>query len=151
MILVIALGNAYRADDGVGLALARRLAEAAPAGAALELEIVEAHGVLPEHADAIATADAVLFLDASVRGQPGEIRAGPLVPRAPRPAVLHALTPEDVLGIAQALHGRVPPAAMITVAGRDFAFAEALSPEVEAALPEALRRALELLETLRGG
>ena len=149
MILVIALGNAYRADDGVGLALARRLAGAAPAGAALE--IVEAHEVLPEHADAIATADAVLFLDASVRGAPGEILAGALVARAPRPAVLHALTPEDVLGIAQALHGRVPPAALITVAGRDFAFAEALSTEVEAALPEALRRALELLEALRGG
>ncbi len=142
MILVLALGNTYRADDGAGIALARRLALA---DHGLLLEMLEAQEVLPEHAEAIARADAVLFLDASVRGAPGEIRSGPLAPRVPRPAVTHALTPEEALGLARALHGRTPPAAMITVAGKDFAFAEALSAEVEAALPEAVRRALELL------
>jgi hypothetical protein len=33
----------------------------------------------------------------------------------------------------------------VTVAGRDFSFAEGLSPEVEASIPEALRAAFDFL------
>jgi hypothetical protein len=37
----------------------------------------------------------------------------------------------------------------VTVAGRDFAFGEALSPEVEAALPAARARASEIALSFR--
>jgi len=57
--------------------------------------------------------------------------------------LLHALLPEELLGLARALHGRAPPASLVTIAGRDFSFGEGLSAEVEAALPEARRAALE--------
>jgi len=56
----------------------------------------------------------------------------------------HALTPDEILALARALHGRAPPAALVTVAGRDFSFGQALSAEVRAALPEAQARAREL-------
>ena len=139
-ILAFALGNVYRADDGAGLALARGLDTLVPG-----LEVVEVNELLPEHADAIAGVGGVLFLDTSVAGTPGEVRAARVVPRPARAAILHALTPEEVLGLARAQHGHAPPAGLVTVAGRDFAFGEALSPEVEAALPLAREKARELV------
>jgi hydrogenase maturation protease len=140
-ILAFALGNTVRADDGAGIALARGLEALVPG-----LEVIETQELLPEHADALAGAGGVLFLDASVAGRPGEVQAGRLVPRAASEAILHALMPEEVLGLARALHGRAPPAGLVTVAGRDFAFGEGLSPEVLAALPLARERARALVE-----
>jgi hydrogenase maturation protease len=141
-ILAFALGNTTRADDGAGVALARGLEALVPG-----LEVIEAQELAPEHADALAGAAGVLFLDASVAGAPGEVHAARLLPRPARAAILHALTPEEVLGLARAAHGHAPPAGLVTVAGRDFAFGEGLSPEVEAALPLAREKARELAET----
>jgi hydrogenase maturation protease len=141
-ILAFALGNATRADDGAGIALARGL-EALVA----DLEVIEAQELAPEHAEALAGASGVLFLDASVSGTPGEVRAARLVPRPARTAILQALTPEEVLDMARAAHGRAPPAGLVTVAGREFAYGQGLSPEVEAALPRARELARELVET----
>jgi hydrogenase maturation protease len=143
-VVAFALGNALRADDGTGLALARGLGELVPG-----LVVVEAEMLLPEHADAVAGARGVLFLDAAVAGPPGEVRTTPLGP-APDPGpLLHALTPGDILALARALHGRAPPAALVTVAGRDFAFGEAISPEVEAALPAARAEAQAIAQSFR--
>lgn len=138
-LLALALGNASRGDDAAGFAVARGLEALVPG-----LEIVEVQELLPEHAEAVSQAAGVLFLDASVQGAPGEVRGAVLEPRAARAAVIHALMPEEVLGLARALYGRSPPAALVTVAGRDFSFGEALSPEVTAALPAARERAREL-------
>lgn len=140
-ILAFALGNSFRADDGAGLALAQGLDALVPG-----IEVIEAHELGPEHAEALAGAAGVLFLDASVAGAPGEISASRIVPRPARAAVLHALMPEEVLDLARRLHGRAPPAGLVTVAGRDFAFGEELSAEVLAALPLAREKARELVE-----
>ncbi len=144
-ILAFALGNTIRADDGAGIALARGLGALVPG-----LEVIEAQELVAEHADAIADASGVLFLDASVAGTPGEVRAARILPRPAREALLHALTPEEVLGLARELHGRAPPAALVTVAGREFAFGDGLSPEVEAALPRAREKARELAQAFAG-
>ncbi|HET7823899.1 MAG TPA: hydrogenase maturation protease [Anaeromyxobacter sp.] len=140
-IVAFALGNTIRADDGAGIALARGLASLVPG-----LEVIEASELTPEHADVIGDANGVLFLDASVAGKPGEVRASRIVPRVAREAILHALTPEEILGLARTIHGRVPPAGLVTVAGREFAFGEGLSAEVEAALPRARQMARELAD-----
>lgn len=140
-IVAFALGNPTRADDGAGLAVARGLEEIVPG-----VEVIEAQELVPEHAEALAGARGVLFLDASVAGEPGEVRATRLLPRAARVAILHALTPEEILGIARMIHGAAPPAGMVTVAGREFAFGEGLSPEVVSALPLAREKVRELVE-----
>jgi hydrogenase maturation protease len=140
-IVAFALGNTIRADDGAGIALARGLASLVPG-----LEVIEAAELVPEHAEAIGGAGGVLFLDASVAGKPGEVRASRIVPRQAREAILHALTPEEIMGLARTLHGRAPPAGLVTVAGREFAFGEGLSAEVEAALPRAREMARELAD-----
>lgn len=131
-ILAFALGNPLRGDDGAGPAIAAGLAALVP-----PVEVVEAMELLPEHAEAVAAADGVVFLDAAADGPPGEVRTAPVAPRAARAAVLHALLPDDVVGLARALHGRAPPATLVTIAGADFSFGEHLSPEVSAALPAA--------------
>jgi hydrogenase maturation protease len=138
-VVAFALGNVLRADDGAGLALARGLDALVPG-----LHVIEAQELLPEHADEMAGAAGVLFLDTSVAGSPGEVRAAQLVARPAREALLHALLPEELLGLAHSIHGRAPPAALVTIGGRSFAYGETLSPEVEAALPAAREKARQL-------
>jgi hydrogenase maturation protease len=141
-ILAMALGTALHGDDGVGLALADGLDELVPG-----LEVLEVSQLAPDHADAVAEFDGVIFLDASVAGEPGEVQAAFIEPRTARAAVIHALTPEEILGLVRAQYGRAPPAAVVTVSGRDFAFGDPLSPEVEAALPLARERARAMAAT----
>jgi hydrogenase maturation protease len=108
-----------------------------------DIAVIEAPELLPEHAEAVADAEGVLFLDAASHGTPGEVRILRLTPRVARATLAHALLPEEVLGLARSLYGRAPPASLVTIAGRDFSFGEGLSQEAEAALPAALRAACE--------
>ena len=52
-----------------------------------------------------------------------------------------------MLGLAQTLYGRAPPAAIVTIAGKDFAFGDGLSSEVREALGEARERARRIAES----
>lgn len=142
MILLLALGNGSRGDDGVGVALGRALAARLPPGTA---HVEEAIQLLPEHAEAAARAEAVVFLDAAVSGAPGEVHAHHVHSRAAREALLHALTPEEILGLARTTYGMAPQGLLVTVAGKDFSFVERLSAEVQAAVPTAVDKALSWL------
>jgi hydrogenase maturation protease len=142
VILLLALGNGSRGDDGVGVALGRALAAKLPPGAA---HVEEAIQLLPEHAEAAARAEAVVFLDATVTGAPGEVHAHHVAARTAREALLHALTPEEILGLTRTTFGRAPQGLLVTVAGKDFSFVERLSAEVAAAVPHAVEKALAWL------
>jgi len=142
VILLLSLGNGSRGDDGVGLALGRALSERLPPGSH---QVVEAVQLLPEHAEQAARAEAVVFLDAAVSGAPGEVHANQVTSRAPRAALLHALTPEEILGLARTTYGKAPQGLLVTVGGKDFSFVERLSTEAEAALPEAVEKSLAWL------
>ena len=143
MVLLLALGNGSRGDDGVGVALGRALAARLPTAS---VHVEEAIQLLPEHAEAAARADAVIFLDATVTGAPGEVHAHHVNARSAREALLHALTPEEVLGLARLAYGKEPKGLLVTVAGKDFSFIERLSEEVAAAVPAAVEKALRWLE-----
>jgi hydrogenase maturation protease len=142
VILLLALGNGSRGDDGVGVALGRALAARLPPGS---VHVEEAIQLLPEHAEATARATAVVFLDATVTGAPGEVHAHQVHMRAPREALLHALTPEEILGLARTAYGQAPQGLLVTVAGKDFSFVERLSEEVQASVPAAVEKALSWL------
>jgi hydrogenase maturation protease len=142
VILLLSLGNGSRGDDGVGLALGRALVARLPPGSH---QVVEAVQLQPEHAEQAARADAVVFLDAAVSGAPGEVHANQVTSRAPRAALLHALTPEEILGLARTSYGHAPQGLLVTVAGKDFSFVERLSAEAEAALPLAVEKTLAWL------
>jgi hydrogenase maturation protease len=142
VILLLALGNGSRGDDGVGVAMGRALAGQLPPGSA---HLEEAVQLLPEHAELAARAEAVVFLDATVSGAPGEVQAHQVQVRAARAALLHALTPEEILGLARTAYDRAPQGLLVTIAGKDFSFVERLSSDAEAALPAAVEKALSWL------
>jgi hydrogenase maturation protease len=131
LILVLAVGNALRADDGAGPAAVAGLEVP---GVALEVEV--AHQLLPEHAAHAARADGVVFVDARDGGPPGEV-AVVEVGEGGRPPVSHHLSPAALLALARALHGAAPRAFAISIAAADLGFGERLSAPVEAALPRA--------------
>jgi hydrogenase maturation protease len=132
--LLIGYGNELRRDDGLGPAVVRAFA-GRPG-----LRVIEAHQLLPEHIEAAAAVEMVILVDAAVDIAPGEVRsqqiastdgAGPLFD-------LHELDPVGLITAASALYVRAPEAWLVTVGVADVEFGEGLSPEVEAAVPEAV-------------
>lgn len=137
-VLVIGYGNPLREDDGVGCVAAESLA-AESFGAAFASETI--HQLLPELAEPVSAADFVIFIDAAVEGQPGQVTEYTVLPRPAAPGALnHHLDPAGLLDLAASLYGRCPPARMFTVTAARLGYREGLSPEVAAALPELLAR-----------
>lgn len=136
-ILVLAFGNPLRGDDGAG--------PAAVEGLALpeDVEVLVAQQLLPEHAEAVARARGVVFVDAREGGTPGDIHEEEV--RAGGAALLsHHLAPGHLLALARALGRPAPSAIALSVVGVDFTLGAGLSPPLEAALPllrERVRRA----------
>jgi len=134
--VVFALGNPARGDDGAGPAAVEGL----DLGAA---RVVVTHQLLPEHADLLAGAALAVFVDAREGGPAGSIREEDVAPGGRAP-LSHHLSPNHLLALSLALHGRAPRGVTLSVAGADFAHADGLSRAVKDALPE-LRERLRCL------
>ncbi len=158
-VLVIGFGNAYRRDDGIGLAvvnaLRRQLGQPElPAGedgldslgeSPTGIDSIALHQLLPELAEELSRYELVIFVDAHVQRLDTAILEEPL-DACFRPAtVSHILHPCTLLALAQQLHGRAPRAILLSVRGHDFDFGEGLSPASEALVPAAVDRILELV------
>lgn len=139
-VLIIGYGNPLCSDDGVAWAVVETVQDCLIQGSA-----VAVHQLTPEWAEAISQAGRVIFVDAAIGDVPGEVSSFPLA-RAQTHRGSHDLTPDGLLGMAHDLYGRCPPAFMLTITGGSFEIAEQLSPPVSAAVPEAVRRILALIE-----
>lgn len=133
--LVIGYGNPLRGDDGVGWAVADALQDRTGVTA------VSTHQLLPELADQIANAEKVVFVDATVEGEPGDIRVTAVSPQTIGTASTHQMSPGVLLSYVAELYCRCPPAYLITITGQDFGYTETLSPLVTSKLP-ALQKAV---------
>lgn len=105
------------------------------------------HELTPELAELAARAAVVVFVDARAGLPAGEVATLWLSPGEGEPSgpgLTHALSPQAVLALAEALYGRRPPAFLVTVNGRDFELGEGLSSEVARALPGLRARVVEL-------
>jgi hydrogenase maturation protease len=151
-VLVVGVGNAWRRDDAVGLAVARRLAGELP-GAVTVLECEgEPLGLL----DAWEGADVVLVVDAVSSGaEPGTVHR--LDAASPLPAALfrgstHALGVAEAVELGRAL-GRLPSRlAVYGVEGERFEAGEGLTPAVERAAEQlAAELRAEVERALAGG
>ena len=121
--LIIGYGNPLRGDDAAGYEAAGRL------GALAVPQLT------PELADEISRAEQVIFIDAADGPDAaGTLRETPVLPGPSPEPFTHRLTPESLLGLAEALYGRAPRAVLITVAGENFSLGAPLSPGVAAAL-----------------
>ena len=143
--LVICYGNPLCGDDGVGWHIGRCLEEKKlPA----HILIVVCHQLTPDLAEPISQAEQVVFVDARLKGRPGEVTCTPLVSEgSPFSPIGHTMTPPTLLALSQWLYGKTPAALLYSVVGTRFKPGDALSPEVERVLPTLLPLVCRCLTT----
>ena len=145
--LLIGLGNSDRGDDGVGLAVARRVAELGPSG----VEVVES-GDPAALMDTWDRADRVVLVDAMQSNRPPGTVETRDVSRRPLPRDGWATGGTHALGLSAAVElsralGRLPRRlVVIGVEALDVGVGEGLSEPVTAAVDSAARAALRALE-----
>lgn len=125
MILCIGIGNSLRGDDGA----AHRVLELIEACDHMSLRHVLQ--LTPELAAEIGAAQAVIFIDADPRCQKPHLE--PIAPRPHRGAPLsHAMTPAELVWLANSLYGFANPAFLCRVPAVSFDGGQQLSPASEA-------------------
>ena len=121
--LVIGIGNLLRGDDGIGALLAEQVG-----GRCVQQ-------LTPELAAELAELEAVLFIDAWL-APAGAVPWITAISPAAGAAESHRLEPAQLLAISQALYGRTPEAHLLQVPATLFEHGNALSAEIQAALPQ---------------
>lgn len=137
--LLVAIGSPLRCDDGVGPAVAERVADAHA-----DVRVLTVQALVPELADDAARADLVIFVDADAQAAAGEVRCRRVRPDATA-ASGHTLTPAHVLALAQQVFDRCPKSYLVSVGGARWGFGTRLSSEVSAAVPTAVGTVARLL------
>ena len=142
--LIVGAGNAFRRDDGAGLETAARL-RGALAG---DIRVLAKDSDFASLLDDWQGADAVVVIDATSSGsEPGTIRRydaheRPL-PSAFSRSSTHSFGVGEAIELARVL-GRLPAHVVVFgIEGRDFTPGEGLSPDVDAAVDEVVRRVAE--------
>jgi len=147
-VVVVGVGNAYRGDDGAGLAVAERLRERLPAG----VDVVTCEQEASRVIDAIEDREAAVLVDASSSGSaPGTVHrfdaSADAVPARAFRSSTHAFGVGEAVELARAL-GKLPPRVVVFgVEGKEFAAGEGLSPAVAAAVEPVAEAVLEELCT----
>ena len=133
-LLVIGYGNTLRGDDGVG----PRAAEAVESLHLPDVQALVCQQLSPEHADPIARARVVIFVDAAVDA-PREVQLCKLEPAGTSQLMAHAADPRTMLALARDVFGRAPEAWLLTIPIETLEFSDALSPVAQAGLEQAVR------------
>jgi hydrogenase maturation protease len=133
-LLVIGYGNTLRGDDGVG----PRAAEAVESLHLLGVQTLVCQQLSPEHADPIARARVVIFVDAAVDA-PREVQLRQLEPAGTSQLMAHAADPRTMLALARDVFGHAPEAWLLTIPVETLEFSDALSPVAQAGLEQAVR------------
>ena len=132
--LVIGYGNSLRRDDGAGPEVARRLEELALPG----VDVIEAHQLLPEHAERLSHYDRVIFVDATMEDDLPEVCLQPIAPKADAGIDAHASDPGALLALALLLFERAADGWMVRLPVEDLGIGDGLSGTAEAAVEEAV-------------
>lgn len=134
-LLVIGYGNTLRGDDGVG----PRVAEAVEALRLPGVRTFTCQQLSPEHAELIARAGRVVFVDAAVDA-PREVQLRPLAPNESSQLMAHAADPRTMLALARDVFGHAPKAWWLTIPAVNLEFGESLSPAAERGCHEAVEK-----------
>jgi hydrogenase maturation protease len=152
--LVVGVGSTIRGDDGVGVIAARRLRASLRSGDVDVIELGTGGLTLLDH---VAGYDRLIVLDAIASGgAPGTVHvlAGDETARAAHLGADHEADLPTSLAVGKKLLGRRLPREVFVVAIEAASltdFSEELTPDVEAAVPEALRRVELLLGSALAG
>jgi hydrogenase maturation protease len=140
-LLVIGYGNLLRGDDGVGPKVVEALEE-------LHLPDVRTlicQQLSPEHAEPIARARTVIFVDAAVDA-PKDVQLRKLEPNETSQLMAHAADPRTMLALARDVFGHCPEAWWLTIPAVKLGFGEELSPIAR----QGYEAALEQIRKLAG-
>lgn len=140
-LLVIGYGNPLRCDDGVG----PRVAEAVEALQLPGVHTLICQQLSPEHAEPIARARTVIFVDAAMDA-PKEVQLRQLEPNKSSQLMAHAADPRTMLALARDVFGHCPEAWWLTIPAVKLGFGEELSPVAR----QGYAAALEQIRTLAG-
>ncbi|HVN71428.1 MAG TPA: hydrogenase maturation protease [Desulfomonilia bacterium] len=128
--LIIGIGNEYRRDDGIGIRIAGL--------AKIEgFDVMTSMGINPELAETLHGYDTVIFVDASVEGEPVAVRR--VTPGNSTLPLFHQITCEGILALTEALYHTCPEAWLLSVRGYDFEHGEGFSCQAEENLMHALK------------
>jgi hydrogenase maturation protease len=150
-VLVVGLGNPILGDDGVGWRVADQVEARLPADQAIRVERLSLGGL--SLMERMLDYEAVVLVDAMWSGMhaPGTVTVHSL-DELPNPAAGHTTAAHDasLRTALQAAHdlGAATPQSVKVVAietRTSYEFSEELNPEVEAAVPIATRKVLDLL------
>jgi hydrogenase maturation protease len=134
--LVIGYGNVLRADDAVGLHVARAMAAAG-------YNSIEVPQLFPELAEEIAQASFVVFVDCHMDLRPGEAAVAAIEPHQAAP---HGpCSPSMLLDLANLVYGAHPHAVLVGVGPASLELGEGLSPAVQSAVPHATELVRDLI------
>jgi hydrogenase maturation protease len=138
-VLIIGYGNPLRSDDGVGCVVAEEIAKRLSNRDA-RVQVVACHQLNPELAEAIADTRAVIFVDASIELQPGEIKVSLVLPDTFSPAgISHHMKPSALLATASELFGQAPQAKTVAIGAASLEMGMHLTPPVLDAVSRALK------------
>ena len=145
--LVIGYGNPLRADDGLGWAVAQRLrTDLAGDRHFGDVVVLAEHQLTPEMAQPISRARLVIFVDAREGDQPGRVDWNEVAPTGDGSLTFsHDVDPPSLIQMARLLYASCPAAVVVSVVGERFDFGTALSPVVQTAVPDVIRRIRTLL------
>jgi hydrogenase maturation protease len=144
--LIIGYGNDSRNDDGVGWFVIAELAGLNLPGVTLQT----AQQLDVDFAETVRDFEQVIFVDAAVPESPEAWTRAEVTPGFQPHAVAHFLTPADVLGLSQSLYGRAPQGVAYAIRGRDFNFGTTISPGVQAAAREVVKRIGDTIREVKG-
>jgi hydrogenase maturation protease len=153
--LVIGLGNPILGDDGVGWRVAEEVTRQLPAGSAIEVDCVALGGL--SMMERLTGYDFVVIIDAFYTGSApvGTVSQFLLTDlpdlSAGHTTAVHDTSLHNALNIGRGMDIPLPADENVYIvaveAANIYDFSESLSPEVEAAVPEATARVLEFLKS----
>lgn len=143
-VLVIGYGNALRTDDGVGPAVAERLADDPRLRG---VDVRAAHQLTPELAFDAIGASLLVLVDAAADLPAGEVTVRRLDAGAVAGDVMtHHLDPAGLVGLARELWGTAPPVVLVSVGVSSLELGDTLTADVEEAIPRAVDAVAAIIE-----
>lgn len=134
-VLIICYGNPARQDDGLGPAMAAMLEKTPRDGVSIDTD----YQLHVEHADAIAAHDIAVFVDAAVAGDE-PFSFTPITPQRQQSFSSHSVSPAALMAMANDLFNARCQGHLLAIRGYSFdMFVEAMTPQAEANLQEAIR------------
>lgn len=149
-ILVVAIGNPDRGDDGVGALVATQLAGRLPPGVALVARSGDLLALVEDWrgCDAVVCIDAAAPIEAPGRIHRIDAGAGEL-PRGASPTSTHGFGLAEALALADMLRSRPPTVIVYAIEGAGFAGGAAMTPAVAVAAAEVADRVVAEVGRLR--